>query len=202
MKDMGTLEFILGLQVERSPASGSIRVHQEAYLTKLLEVMGMTDAKPTTTPLEPKLSLPKQVPNTDTAFRSAVGSLMWAMVGTRPDIAAAVGMVSRHLVGSGPEQWAAVKRILRYLTALRKSGIQYMPSGRKTVILSCYADSDWAASEEDRRSTTGYVLMIAGGAISWNSRKQATVALSSTEAEYMAVSAALQDVIWARDLLA
>lgn len=182
-----------------------MRISQTKYIRDMLERFGMQDVKPAATPLEVNAKLKRLETEVkemkDIPYRSAVGSLMYAMVGTRPDIAAAVGVVSRHLERPGLEHWQAVKRIFRYLKGSLDMAIEYGCSKSRRLQLSGYCDADWGGDMTDRRSTTGYVFMMAGGAVSWNSRKQPTVALSSTEAEYMALSGAVQEAIWLRQLL-
>ena len=120
---------------------------------------------------------------------------MYAMLGSRPDIAYAIGTVSKFCTNPNSQHWAAVKRIFRYLAGTREIGLTY---GTKP---SCegYCDSDWGSSE-DRQCTTGYVFILNGGAISWASHRQPVVALSSTEAEYMAMTQAVKEVLWFRIL--
>ena len=132
---------------------------------------------------------------------SLVGSLLYAAVVTRPDIAFAVQRLGRHLQASGPEHWRAAKRVLRYLKGTRQLGIQYRGAGAGEPQLQGYCDADWGGDVETRRSTTGYVFQLAGGSVSWTRRLQRTVAWSSTEAEYMAVCAAVHEVTYLRRLL-
>ena len=101
----------------------------------------------------------------------------------------------------GRRHWQAVKKILRYLQGTASLGITFRASGNRKVTLSGYADSNWAGDIDNRRSTTGYVFLIAGGPVSWTSKTQPTVALSTTEAEYMAAAAAAQEAIWIRTIL-
>ena len=128
---------------------------------------------------------------------SMVGSLLYAAMVTRPDIAFAVQRLSRHLQDARPEDWAAGKRVMRYLQGTLSLGIIYR-GGIETPVLSGYSDSDWAGDMDTRRSTTGFVYLVSGGCVSWASRLQPTVALSSTEAEYMAACAAVQEAIHLR----
>lgn len=118
--------------------------------------------------------------------------------GTRPDLAHAVGTVSRFNSNPGKEHWTAVKRILRYLKGTIDLRLEFRKDAERNII--GYADADWAADIDERRSTTGYVFTLQDGAISWNSKKQATVALSTTEAEYMALTSATQEVMWLRGI--
>jgi hypothetical protein len=131
-------------------------------------------------------------------YQSAIGSLMYAMLGTRPDIAYAVGAVSQYCSNPGRGHWTAVKRILRYLKGTMNFSLEYKGTNEQLI---GYSDADWAGNIDDRRSTTGYVFLVADGAVSWNSRKQPTVALSTTEAEYMALAHATKEGVWIRRFL-
>ncbi|CAI5714757.1 unnamed protein product [Peronospora destructor] len=132
----------------------------------------------------------------DVPYRSAVGALMYLMVGTRPDLAAAVGTLSQFAAGPCPTYWQALKRVLRYLQATPTHGIRFYGTGAGSGKLIGYSDADWAGDIETRRSTRGYVFVLNDGCISWRSKKQRTIALSSTEAEYMALSEATQEAVW------
>ena len=129
----------------------------------------------------------------------AVGLLMYAMVGTRADLAFPVSVVSQFMSRPEPMHWAAVKRIMRYLKGTLDVKLCL---GGKDIILRGYCDADWAGDPEDRKSTTGYVFFVGEGAISWTSKRQPTIALSTTEAEYMATSHGTKEAMWLRQLLA
>jgi hypothetical protein len=126
-------------------------------------------------------------------YSSTVGSLMYAMVCTRPDIAHAVGVVSRYMNNPGKEHWEAVKWILRYL---RGTATHALCFGGSNTFLQGYVDSDMAGDKDSRRSTTGYVFTIGGTIVSWISKLQKVVALSTTEAEYVAATEASKEMIW------
>ena len=130
-------------------------------------------------------------------YRNAVGCLMYLMVGTRPDLAAAAGVLSQFAADQCPTHWQALKRVFRYIQGTRTHEFQ-------TAIydgLQGFSDADWAGDTMSRRSTSGYAFMMSGGCNSWKSKKQRTVALSSTEAEYMALSEATQEAIWLKAFL-
>lgn len=130
---------------------------------------------------------------------------MYAMIGTRPDLSYAVSLLSRFCEAPRVAHWNAVKRVFQYLNGTRSHGICYgaRSSSSQTQVgeLSCFVDSDYASDVDTRRSVTGYVLNYFYGPIVWKSTKQATVATSTTEAEFVAASQATKDVIWARQLL-
>lgn len=123
---------------------------------------------------------------------------MYAMVCTRPDIAYAVGVVSRFLANPGKEHWAAVKWILRYLRGTTNRCLCF---GNEKPILQGYTDADWAGDTDSRKSTSGYVITFAGGAVSWQSKLQKSVALSTTEAEYIAATEACKEMLWMKNFL-
>jgi hypothetical protein len=124
---------------------------------------------------------------------------MYAMVCTRPDIANAVGNLSKYCEDPSQLHWIAAKRVLRYLVTTKSTKLTFGLHGDQGLV--GYADADWASDIDTRRSTTGYVYKLFGTAISWKSQRQHTVATSSTEAEYMALYAAAQEVLWLRRLL-
>lgn len=131
-------------------------------------------------------------------YASAVGSLMYAMVCTRPDIAHAVGTVSRFLSNPGREHWNAVKWILRYLRGT--TSLRLCFGGDKPTLVG-YTDSDMAGDIDSRKSTSGYLIKLAGGAVAWQSRLQRCVALSTTEAEFIAITEACKELLWLRKFL-
>ncbi|GMP75523.1 hypothetical protein CsSME_00032577 [Camellia sinensis var. sinensis] len=131
-------------------------------------------------------------------YANAVGSLMYAMMCTRPDICYAVGLVSRYQSNPGPAHWKAVKRILRYLRGTADYTLCYQSSDLHLV---GYCDVDWGGDLDERKSTSGYAFMLSDGAISWSSKKQSCIALSTMEAEFVACSSAVQEAVWLRRFL-
>ena len=134
-------------------------------------------------------------------YTSVVGSLMYAMVCTRPDISQTVSMVSCYMHDLGRSHWHAVKWILRYLKGTSDVGLLFERQGTTDQLCVGYVDSDYAGDLDERRSTTGYVFTIAGGPVSLRSTLQSTVVLSTTESEYMAVTKAMQEAIWMQGLV-
>jgi len=133
-------------------------------------------------------------------FREAIGSLMFLTQLTRPDIIFAVNFLSRYLSNFSEIHWLAVKRIFRYLIGTADYGISYCKS-KEDLSLIDYSDADYAGDIETRRSTTGYIFTLAEGSVSWCSRRQKCVSVSTTEAEYVAASMATRDLVWLRQLL-
>lgn len=206
MTDNGAAKFFLGMHISRDRQAGTIKISQQKYLREVLERFGMSDCNPVTTPADVNVKLSGEMAPDDemekeqmraVPYQEAVGSLLFAAQVSRPDIQFAVNLVSRFNQKYGRPHWNAVKRIMRYLQGTLDKGITY--SSGESKALHGYCDADWASDSSDRRSVTGYVFLLQGGAITWNSKKQPTVALSTTEAEYMAMSTATQEAIWLRN---
>ena len=201
MTDLGELSSFIGVQVSRDRTRRTLKVSQESYISRVLHDHGMGWCATVTTPVESGVRLLKSEegfvsdPSNRQQYQSAVGSLMYAMSGSRPDIAYAVGLVSQFCTNPNSKHWGAVQRIFRYLAGTKGLGVLYGSGGN----CKGYSDSDWAGSQ-DRRSTSGYIYLLNNGAISWASRKQSVVALSSTEAEYMALTLAVKEVLWLKTL--
>ncbi|KAG6590544.1 putative integrase [Phytophthora cinnamomi] len=177
MTDSGKCSFILGIEVVDN-ADGSVTLSQARYINDILERFGMQDCKPAASPVDISMKLVSSDAMTklDAPFREAVGALMHLMTSTRPDIAFAVGYVSRFMENPQVEHWIAVKRIFRYLQGTKSHGIRFSPG----------KDIDF---------------QVAGGPISWGSKKQSSVSLSTSEAEYIALSLAIQEGKWVHKLL-
>ena len=200
MKDLGSARWFLGMCIQQD--DDYICIDQENYVLRVLDKFGMTDCKACATPMtadnlyavdEDEAELPN-VP-----YRSLVGCLMYAAVCTRPDITNAVNQLSRYGNKFTLVHWKAAKRVLRYLKGTTHLKLCY--SGRGSGVLSMHCDADWAGDRIERRSTTGYVSLLCGGAISWRSKLQTSIALSSTEAELYALVSATQETIWLRRLM-
>ena len=132
-------------------------------------------------------------------YQVVVGNLLYLSTKTRSDMAYAVSCVARFCTKPIKEHWTGVKRILRYLKGTNKFGLIYRED--TPVAITGYSDADWAGDVGDRKSTSGYVFLLGGAAISWKSSKQTCVALSTAEAEYVALAAAAQEAIWLQQLM-
>ncbi|PIL25727.1 hypothetical protein GSI_11477 [Ganoderma sinense ZZ0214-1] len=208
MSDLGNLHWILGIEVRRDCQARTIAISQRSYIDTTVSRFNLEDAAPLSIPLQPGSPLGQhQSPSTprqfedmrDVPYREAVGSLMYAAMGTRPDVTFAVTALSQFMQNPGRAHWDAIKRVLRYLKGTRELWLVY---GDDNNGLHSFSDADWGSSMEHRHSISGYVFTLDGGAISWSSKKQNVVALSSTEAEYIALTHATKEAIWLRYVLA
>ncbi|KAG8500695.1 hypothetical protein CXB51_002843 [Gossypium anomalum] len=206
MKDLGPAKKILGMEILRDRKASKLYLSQKRYIEKVLCRFNMQSAKPVSTPLAAHFRLLSALsPQSDdeieymshVPFSSAVGSLMYAMVCSRLDLSYAVSAVSRYMANPGKEHWKAVQWILRYLRGTTNVCLQF---GRTKYGVIGYVDADFAGDLDRRRSLTGYVFTIGGCAISWKATLQTTVALSTTEAEYMAITEACKKAIWLKGL--
>lgn len=202
MKDLGIARRFLGMEIEYGK-DGSIKIHQNRYIQQLLERHGMGDCNPAITPMDTSVKLSsitsEEAPADAREYASIVGGLMFAACVTRPDIMCSVSQLSQFLNNPSSKHMQAAKRVLRYLQGTPTLGITYRPPPLR---LQGYSDADWAGDIDTRRSTTGYVVMLNNGAIAWKSRRQPTVALSTMESEYMALTEATKELKWIRTLLA
>lgn len=205
MKDLGEASSCVGIQVTRDRSVGKILLNQSKYIDSILTKYRINDCNPVKSPTDVNQRLTKEMAFDSSGnaydmanipYQEAIGSLLYLVQCTRPDIAHAVGVVSRFNQQHGPAHWAAVKRIFKYLKGTKDYKLVYSPDGKDEIV--GYTDADWASDSDDRKSFTGYVFTLNGGAISWASKKQQTVALSSTEAEYMAMAMGCQEATWLR----
>ena len=204
---MGEATFILGIDIRRDRANRTISIGQSAYINTLLARHGMADCNPSTTPMEAGIvhELVAAADGYEAStvltrnYQSIIGGLMFAAICTRPDIAFAVSRLSRYCSNPTDLHLNAAKRILRYLKGTATHCITYTGSTERHPQLVGYCDADWAQDKDcKRKSTSGYVFILCGGAISWQSKKQSTIALSSTEAELMAITSSTKELLWFR----
>jgi len=216
MKDLGELSWYLGVNVEWASDRSSVHLSQEAYINDLLKEYRMEDCTPRSTAASKYLMSKKREPIkkeetewldarglTQTKYRAFVGSVNYLSMMTRPDIAHAVSMLSRFVEDPRREQWNAVKWLCCYLKGTPTHGILYkkdVASKVSGVAIVGWSDSDFAGDVEGRHSTSGYVFMMAGGALCWKSKKQRIVARSSAEAELVALDLATREALWLRKL--
>ena len=202
-RDLGDASTYLGMTITRDRGSGTIKLNQPRMTTDLITKFGMDDSKNRSIPLSPSIKFSKDegepLDTSKYPYSELVGSLMYLSVCTRPDIAYATGSLARYMSCPTTVHWQAAKGVLRYLAGTPDYGITFGNSG--DLQLTGYCDADYAGDIDTRRSTTGYVFTLNGGAISWQSKRQPTVAASTTEAEYMAAAAAVKEGLWLRKLL-
>ena len=202
-KDMGELHHFLGMKIIQNQNTGEVWIGQPVYTQDVLEKFHMIDANPVSTPLDVSSKLMHASDDSDTVdvqlYQSAVGSLLYLSVATRPDIAFAVSNVAKYCAKPSKQHWIAVKRIMRYLKGTLNYGLRYASSHNTQCV--GFSDADFAGDIDDRKSTTGYMFQMCGAAISWRSKKQTCVALSTAEAEYVALASAGQEALWIRGLL-
>jgi hypothetical protein len=201
IRDLGELKLFLGIQVERTKDGGYF-LHQSKHAQDILEYFGMENCNSVQTPMDLKKSLKKRTlderQSDQDEYRTGIGALLY-LCNTRPILSQAVGVLSKFINDPSSDHEVAFKRVLRYLKGTINEGVNY--KGQGPIQLEGWADADYAGDADDRRSTTGFVVTINGGPVSWVSKKQKTVALSSTEAEYVSMASLGQEVKWLRQLL-
>jgi hypothetical protein len=204
--DLGELHWLLGLEIRRDRSRRTISLSQRSYIDQIIRRYGLEDLKPVSIPMDVNIRLTTaQSPSTttqiaqmrDIPYHEAVGSLMYAMIATRPDICFAVQTVSRFSTNPGQTHWDAVKKIFRYLKGTRDLWLTY---GVENSELTGFTDADGSMAE-DRRAVTGYAFLINGGAISWSAKRQEIVSLSTTESEYVAITHASKEALWLCSLI-
>jgi hypothetical protein len=199
MKDLGLMHYFLGLEVWQR--SDEIFLSQGKYTVEILKKFRM-DCKSMTTPMTinlKRLSDKSSDLVDPTMYRQLIGSLMY-FVKTRPDICFAVNTLSQHMVEPRHVHWMVAKHMLRYLHGMVGYGLRYVSGG--DVKLQGYTNFDWAGSAVDRKSTSRCYFSLGSGMISWLSRKQTSVTLNTSEAEYIIASVASCEVVWFQKLLA
>uniref|UniRef100_A0A8D8QIS8 Copia protein n=1 Tax=Cacopsylla melanoneura TaxID=428564 RepID=A0A8D8QIS8_9HEMI len=200
MLDMGNVSSFLGLEISKH--GDELHISQAKYLAKLVEKFGLQNCNPAKTPMEVVQNmLPDDNPvkDFDKPYRLLLGSLMYAMLGSRPDLSYALNYLSRFQNNPNDVVWNMLKRVLRYVKGTLN--VKLVFKKQVGTVLVGYSDADWGSDSQDRKSTTGIAFFVLGNITSWASRKQPTVALSSTEAEYMAICHALTEGLWIKSVL-
>jgi hypothetical protein len=223
IKALGQPNLLLGMKV--SIQSNYISLSQSHYIDALLAKYGLTDANPVTTPMDPNVKLDAYSKDGETelageadprdfvgnsrddskithGYAQLIGSLMYLAIGTCPDIAYAVNRLAQYTANPKSLHWTAVKRVFRYLKYTKHRALTFGgdDDNIRNTDLNFFCDADWANDGSDRKSISGYVTIVAGGAVSWSSKKQQTVALSTAEAEYIAATHIAKQVLWHRSL--
>ena len=202
----GPMDYYVGFQVHNNPITHTIHINQTRYITDILQRFNLDQANTLSTPADTHMPLKDSLGEDDLPlspsipYREAVGCLMYAMVLTRPDIAFAVSRVAKFTSKPRNSHWTAVKRIFRYLSGTINMGISYFGTP-SDLALRGYCDADYAGDHDDRKSRTGYLFLLANGAVAWCSKRQGCTADSTTEAEFVAMAESVKEAIWLRRLL-
>ena len=208
MKDLGEAAYILGIKIYRDRSKRLIGLSQSTYIDKVLKRFNMEEAKKGFLPMSHGINLGKtQCPSTTDErdrmskipYASAIGSIMYAMICTRPDVSYALSVTSRYQADPGESHWTAVKNILKYLRRTKDVFLVY--GGEEELVVNGYTDASFQTDKDDYKSQSGFVFILNGGAVSWKSSKQETVADSTTEAEYIAASEAAKEGVWIRKFI-
>ncbi|CAI7817017.1 unnamed protein product [Closterium sp. NIES-54] len=215
---MGDVKYYLGMHVERDLDKGVLRLHQRKYCEGLAEKYGLQDGGKPATPLPSGFSVEpcadeEVVGESDKKlFHSMVGALNYAANHSRPDIAFATSKLASVVSRPSHEQLEAAKRLVRYVSATASVGLEYSAVRQRLqrgaadlskgeMLLTCYTDASFNSVKADGTSIGGYVCLFGSGAVSWRSKKQNEVGLSSCETEYMALHHGAKEVVWLRRLL-
>lgn len=194
-KDMGNIHKFLGMEIRRF--DNGIEINQTQIIDKILLKFNMQDCKGVCTPMETGLHIdPDEEILTNIPYKELVGSLMYLATISRPDISYSTGFLSRYMNRPTPTLWKAGKRILRYLKQTKEKGLIYKKEENNNNYLHAFSDADWASENIDRKSVSGIAIFHQGNLISWTSKKQTSVALSTAEAEYVAAALAVSEIIF------
>nr|CAN75281.1 hypothetical protein VITISV_007972 [Vitis vinifera] len=209
MKDLGSTKRILGMKIERDMSKRLLRLSQKSYILKVLSRCEMNNLKTVSTPLGKHFRLSiTQAPETHEEKRfmeripyaSMVGSVMYTMVCSRPDLAYAVNMISRYMSCLGKPYWQTVKWLFQYLAGTRSLGLVYGGNSQLGTQLQGFVDVDYAGNIDTIKSLTGYLFIVFGRIVSWKANIQSVVSLLTTEVEYMAMKKVVKEAIWLRVL--
>lgn len=201
IKELGPIHWYLGMEIVRDREHRTISINQSQYIRDCLKRFDMIDCTPRKSPLPSGFKVTSDIENSTPVtypYRSLIGCLLYAAKSTRPDIAFAVGCLSRHLVNPGNEHVTAAKHVLRYLKGTIDHSIKFTGDGK---LVTAWADSDWGGDLHSRKSTTGFVIRVFGGPVSYASTLQRSVALASASAEYMAACAVTERLMFITNLL-
>lgn len=203
MRDLQEVKCFLGLTIQRDRKQGLMKIDQKTYIKCVLERFGMSECKPSAVPMEPHLKLMKEKNTkefTTKPYRELVGCLMYLMVTSRPDICTAVNYFAGFQCCATEQHWVHLKRVLRYLRGTIDYQLVYFRQD-SLADLVVFTDADWGNDPNDRRSMSGYIIKFYGSTVAWATKKQSSVALSTTEAELMALCLATCEVMWIANLL-
>jgi hypothetical protein len=208
MKDLGEAGYVLGIEIHRDRSRGILGLSQRAYVEKVLKKYNMHKCSASPAPVvkgdkfgtfqcprnNHESAQMKSIP-----YASIVGSIMYAQVCTRPDLAFVTGMLGRYQSNPGLDHWKAAKKVLRYLQGTKGLMLTYKKSDNLEVV--GYSDADFAGCVDTKKSTSGYVFTLANGAISWKSSKQTVTASSTMQAEFVACFEATGQAVWLKNFI-
>lgn len=201
MKDLGPVEYFMGLRIKVNRSNGMTIIDQTTFVERILDKFRMNNSKPVATPVESGLKLIKAEQEDDIQgqYQQLVGSLMYLMLGTRPDLCFAISYFSRYQDKATKTHWTQLKRVLPYLKGISSYHLVYTRKDGAHPLVG-YVDADWANDPDERKSTSGYIFEVYGNPVCWASKKQGVVALSTTEAEYIAAAQAVCEAMWLKKL--
>ena len=208
MKDMGEASYVIGIKIHRVKFKGILGLSQETYINKVLERFQIKNCSPSVSPIVkgdrfnlnqcPKNDLEREQMK-NIPYASAIGSLMYAQVCTRPDIAFFVGMLGQYQSNPSLDHWRVAKKVMRYLQETKDYKLMYRRTRNLEVI--GYSDSDFAGCVNSCKSTSGYIFIFADGAISWKSVKKTLTATSTMEAEFIYCFEATSHGVWLKSFI-
>ncbi|KAA6409398.1 MAG: hypothetical protein FRX48_06951 [Lasallia pustulata] len=205
IKDLGPTVSYLGLEISRNQANRTLTISQKLYIKSVLEAHGMADCKPALTPMETGIVLQRSdeeytlSQDFTTRYQSMLGSIIYIMLQTQPDIAYAVSKLSQYSSKPNEKHLQALKLILWYLSGTKDLGLTF--NGKGKVEITGWTNSSWGCNIDNGKSISGYIFQLYGGSVSWSSQKQVTVAKSTCKAEYMGQSDAASEAVWICGLL-
>ncbi|XP_062104233.1 secreted RxLR effector protein 161-like [Humulus lupulus] len=203
MKDLGTTKKILSMVITRKNKEEKLIISQTGYLSKVLDRFNMSSSKPVSMPIAGHFKFSNdQCPKTNedtkrmesVPYSEAIGCLMYSMVSTRPNLAYPIGVLSRYMANPGESHWECLKWLLRYIKGTLNYGLHFKKS-KGQIQLEGFVDSDYAANRDNRKSVISFIFLLNGNCICWKTQLQPVVALSTIEAEFMAVTEAIKEGI-------
>lgn len=201
MKDLGEISDYLGIKIDYNYHKHEMKLSQTRYIESLANKYSIQNSKLYTTPMETNLKIDKaEQCVSDIKYKNIIGALLYISSSTRPDISQSVNYLSRYQNSYNETHFKYALRILKYLYLTKNLSLRYQRN-KNAEIINCYVDADWAGDHIDRKSTSGYVISLYGNVIDWKSRKQKCVTKASTYAEYVALSEAVSELKYIRELL-
>lgn len=201
IKNLGEIRSYLGIQIKRD-SYGNFSINQSTYIMSIVNEFGLASAKSSNVPIDVSYGKndEEELLVNNERYRQLIGCLLYVSVNTRPDISASVSILAQKVSRPNREDWNEAKRVLKYLKGTSKHSLT-LGNIKSENLLVGHADANWAENRLDRKSNSGYVFQLYDGTISWSCKRQTCVALSSTEAEFIALSEACKEAVWIRRIL-